>query len=344
MTGSIEPLLDVLAGAGVRHLVSREPSLEELFLAHYGAEGDGRRCGVSEVYDDAPCRAGVAVTTARRAGRPGALWGLVFGLTIAATERRLPVGVPDRGLAGRARGVVPGQRRLRGGVRSDPQLDTVAGYTAYKSMFTLVILGAIWGLLIATRVAARRGGRRAVGAVPVGADHAGAGGAAGGDRARRRHRRAVGADRRARRRGGGELAKVGIGVGASLFFATAVVAAAAMFMAVGMLAGQLAATRHDANLIGAGVLAASYLVRMAADSDPGLAWLRWASPLGWIEELPPAHRIEAARVRPDRAPRGRARGRVAMRIAARPRPRRERAREPRRAEAADAAARAARPG
>ncbi|HZD68200.1 MAG TPA: ABC transporter ATP-binding protein [Actinomycetes bacterium] len=37
VTGSVEPLLAALAGAGVRHLVSREPSLEELFLAHYGS-------------------------------------------------------------------------------------------------------------------------------------------------------------------------------------------------------------------------------------------------------------------------------------------------------------------
>jgi ABC-2 type transport system ATP-binding protein len=41
VTGSIEPLLAALAGAGVRHLVSREPSLEEIFLAHYGGESDG---------------------------------------------------------------------------------------------------------------------------------------------------------------------------------------------------------------------------------------------------------------------------------------------------------------
>jgi ABC-2 type transport system ATP-binding protein len=40
VTGSVEPLLDVLTRAGVRHLVSREPSLEEIFLAHYGA-GEG---------------------------------------------------------------------------------------------------------------------------------------------------------------------------------------------------------------------------------------------------------------------------------------------------------------
>jgi polyether ionophore transport system ATP-binding protein len=39
MTGSMEPLLSALASVGVRHLTSREPSLEELFLAHYGADG-----------------------------------------------------------------------------------------------------------------------------------------------------------------------------------------------------------------------------------------------------------------------------------------------------------------
>ena len=35
--GSVEPLIDALAGTGVRELLSREPSLEELFLAHYGS-------------------------------------------------------------------------------------------------------------------------------------------------------------------------------------------------------------------------------------------------------------------------------------------------------------------
>lgn len=34
--GSVEPLLKVLAVSGVHELLSREPSLEELFLAHYG--------------------------------------------------------------------------------------------------------------------------------------------------------------------------------------------------------------------------------------------------------------------------------------------------------------------
>jgi ABC-2 type transport system ATP-binding protein len=36
VVGTMEPLLAVLVGAGVRHLLSREPSLEEVFLSHYG--------------------------------------------------------------------------------------------------------------------------------------------------------------------------------------------------------------------------------------------------------------------------------------------------------------------
>jgi ABC-2 type transport system ATP-binding protein len=38
--GTVEPLLKVLAAAGVHELLSREPSLEELFLAHYGVADD----------------------------------------------------------------------------------------------------------------------------------------------------------------------------------------------------------------------------------------------------------------------------------------------------------------
>ncbi|MFZ2013492.1 MAG: ABC transporter ATP-binding protein [Nocardioides sp.] len=40
VVGSVEPLLGVLAASGVHQLLSREPSLEELFLAHYGEAPD----------------------------------------------------------------------------------------------------------------------------------------------------------------------------------------------------------------------------------------------------------------------------------------------------------------
>jgi ABC-2 type transport system permease protein len=166
------------------------------------------------------------------------------------------------------------------------RVDTVAGYTAYKVMFSLMILGAIWGLFIATRVlrgeedAGRwelllagpttRAAATAQVAVALGAGVV-----------------ALWVPTAVLAAAGGRSSGVGIPVGASLFFATAIVAAPAMFMAIGMFVSQLAPTRHDANRIGAFVLAGAYLVRMAADSDPGIGWLRWASPLGWIEELRP---------------------------------------------------------
>jgi len=39
LSGPIEPLLQALVGSDVIQLLSREPSLEELFLAHYGPDG-----------------------------------------------------------------------------------------------------------------------------------------------------------------------------------------------------------------------------------------------------------------------------------------------------------------
>ena len=52
--GPIEPLLKVLAGSGVTELLSREPSLEELFLAHYGADGDAGTVPADVVPPDGP--------------------------------------------------------------------------------------------------------------------------------------------------------------------------------------------------------------------------------------------------------------------------------------------------
>ena len=240
----------------------------------------------SDVYGERRASRVVAVTTAGRAGVPGVLWGLVFGATIAASASSYQSLFPSA--ASRAKMALTFEGNAAWSALFGPlrRMDTVAGYTAYKSGMFTIILGAIWGLLVATRLLR---GEEDAGRWELFLSG--------------RTTRARAALQAATGLGVGVLAlwvptavltsaagsssKVNIGLGASLFFATAVVAAAAMFMAIGLLVGQLAATRRDANLIGAGILAASYLIRMAADSDTGLAWLRWASPLGWIEELQP---------------------------------------------------------
>src|SRR5260370_911413 len=55
----------------------------------------------------------------------------------------------------------------------------------------------------------------------------------------------------------------------------------------GGLPGQLSGPGGEAAVSGAGVLGVSYVVRMLGDSISGLGWLRWLTPLGWIEELRP---------------------------------------------------------
>jgi ABC-2 type transport system ATP-binding protein len=49
--GAVEPLLQVLANAGVHELLSREPSLEELFLAHYGSTTTATPASTATAHD-----------------------------------------------------------------------------------------------------------------------------------------------------------------------------------------------------------------------------------------------------------------------------------------------------
>ena len=73
--------------------------------------------------------------------------------------------------------------------------------------------------------------------------------------------------------------------GGSAYLALAVVAVVPVFVGVGAVASQVAPNRRLALGIGSGVLAVAFAVRVVADTSSGVAWLRWATPLGWIEEL-----------------------------------------------------------
>jgi ABC-2 type transport system permease protein len=76
------------------------------------------------------------------------------------------------------------------------------------------------------------------------------------------------------------------GVGGSAYLALALVSPVAVFVGVGALASQAAPTKRMATAIGGSVLAAALLLRMVADTSSA-GWLRWATPLGWAEELRP---------------------------------------------------------
>jgi ABC-2 type transport system permease protein len=240
----------------------------------------------------APARAGrnsgavVASTTARRAVRTGALWGYVFGVTVASSAWTYTSAYKTA--AQRARiaalfGSNSGLAAINGPAR---QIQTVAGYTVWKSFMFLIIVGSVWGLLTGTKLL--RGEEDAGRWELLLAGQTTRRGAAGQALA------GLGA-------GAvtlwaltavitvvvGRLPKISLPVGPSLFFSVALVAPAVMFLAAGAFASQLAATRRQAAGYAGAALGACYAIRLVADSGTSLAWLRWLSPLGWAEELQP---------------------------------------------------------
>ncbi len=77
------------------------------------------------------------------------------------------------------------------------------------------------------------------------------------------------------------------GLVGSLLFTATMVSGAATFLAIGALASQLRSTRGEAVTLGAAVLGGSWIVRMIADSGSSFGWVRWLTPMGWIEEVHP---------------------------------------------------------
>jgi ABC-2 type transport system permease protein len=228
----------------------------------------------------------VARLTARSSVRSGAIWGYIFGIAIASSAvsyTRIYKTRAQRDALAAAYGSNKATSALFGPA---PQLQTVAGFTVFKISMTLMLLGAVWGLLTSTRLlrGEEDNGRwELLLAGPVtraGAAVRSLGGLAAGVVTLWALTALLtvltGLD-----------SSVGIAAGPALYFALAMVATAVMFLAVGALTSQLAATRRQAAAYAAWFLGVSYAVRMIADAGLGLHGLIWASPLGWVEELRP---------------------------------------------------------
>jgi ABC-2 type transport system permease protein len=224
--------------------------------------------------------------TTRKAVRSGAVWGVVFGLYIAV--QALTYATSYKTLA--ARHLLVQQFGHNAGISAlvgpANQIGTVPGFTAWKCLTVLAIIGSVWGIFTSAKLT--RGEEDAgrwevllVGAVTrKGAATQALLGMAAGVSALFVTTSiisvAVGRD-----------AKVGISADAAVYFSVAIVSGAIMFLTVGAFCSQLSTSRRQAAGLSSVLLGASYAVRMIADSSSGLAWLRWATPLGWIENLQP---------------------------------------------------------
>jgi ABC-2 type transport system permease protein len=240
----------------------------------------------------APVRAGrptrmlIARYTARRSLRSGAGWGYVFGIVVvssALSYGRIYKTAAERQRLAAVFGANHASSALFGPA---PQLQTVAGFTVFKASMTLIIIGAIWGLLTSTRLL--RGDEDAgrwelllseptTKGRAVAQALAGLGIGTG----------AMWAITAVLTVAAGRSSAVHIDVTAGLYLALAMVASAVMFLAVGAVMSQLAPSRRQAAGYAAAFLGVSYGLRMVADAGTGLHGLIWVSPLGWVEQLQP---------------------------------------------------------
>lgn len=85
------------------------------------------------------------------------------------------------------------------------------------------------------------------------------------------------------------MAAEGRGVAGSVAYGAQLLGAGMVFAGVAAVAAQLAEGAGSARAIAVTAVAGSYLVRGSADvqSDGGLSWLSWSSPLGWLHRLEP---------------------------------------------------------
>ncbi len=228
----------------------------------------------------------LAGQVARRAARSGALWGLIFGFFIVVQTHAYISSYKTqaaRDQLARAYGSNTAMNALLGSERA---VNTVAGFASWRFVGILSVLGSIWGLLTATRLIR-------------GEEEAG------------RYDLLLAGQTTRRRAGGQALAGLGAGLlalfvltavgaivtgrspsagfslGQCLYFSVTLVAGAAMFLAIGALASQLAGTRRRAAAMAGVVFGMAYALRMVADTNQGLHWLMWLSPLGWVEETRP---------------------------------------------------------
>ncbi len=81
------------------------------------------------------------------------------------------------------------------------------------------------------------------------------------------------------------LAVLGYPLAGSLALGAAVGLSGCVFAAVAAVCAQLTASARTARGMAVAVLGVAFLLRAVGDSASGASWLRWASPLGWAEQM-----------------------------------------------------------
>lgn len=222
----------------------------------------------------------LAVRAVIDARRRTAAFGLLFGLMAwvqpFSYARAYPT-VADRLAFAHSFGGNLAVRLFYGAPRG---LLTVGGYTAWRLGGTAVLVIAVWAIVAVsglTRGEEDAGRAELVLALPVGRIALGLG-AAG----------ALTIDGAVLC--GGMLAGLlagGLAVAGSLLLVAAIVVQIGLWGSVAALTAQLTGSRGHAMRAALALFAAAFAVRVIADTVDGASGLRWATPLGWAEQVRP---------------------------------------------------------
>ncbi len=222
----------------------------------------------------------------RQVWKSAVVWALVFGSTVVASALTYVKSFPDQASRDQLAATTGGDAGLAILLGPIASIDTVGGYTVYKCYVFLTTIGAVWGLLTATRLLR---GEEDAGRWPLVLA-----GATRAPRATAATLAALGAAIAVVFAGtalltvlAGQQPDVALGVEESLFYALSLVVAPAVFVGVGALTSQLGRSRRVATTVGMVVFGIAFVLRMVADSGSSTRWLLWLTPFGWIERMRP---------------------------------------------------------
>ncbi len=220
-----------------------------------------------------------AFTQARRAA---VVWAVIVFVLVVASAQGYQNLYPDRATRLRFAATVGNNTGFAALIGTPRHIDTTSGFLAWRTGVLLTVMLGLWGLLTATRLLRGEedaGRLETLAVAPV---------------TRRATTRAILlaiAAAAAIPFAGGVLgaaltaSSAHVDVGDAVWLMLGLTACGLALASFGALASQCFAPRSRATLAGGVLLAAAYLVRMIADAEPRVGWLRWASPIGWFEEM-----------------------------------------------------------
>jgi ABC-2 type transport system permease protein len=217
--------------------------------------------------------------------RSGLIWGGVFALLIVSSVTGYSSAYPDvadRQQLAQSLGANAGVRALFG---APSQLDTVGGFTAWRSTVLVMLVGGVWGLLMATKVLRgdeEQGRSELIFSGPLTRAQATGSMITGLLGTMLVVFAVIAVATVAVGRGGDHFS-----VSAGLWFALSLVLGPTVFVAVGAVAAQVAPTRRSAATIAGVAFGGAYVVRVIADAGTEGRWLSWLTPFGWVERMQP---------------------------------------------------------